>query len=77
MESRPIFLSMAAIDGKKAEQNQWLPKELFPLRTHRIAASRRSDYGYEFPFVQRKRYVRKSGGLSLQGVIGVMDMFEF
>ena len=77
MESRPIFLSMAAIDIEKAEANRWLPGKLFPLRTHRIAASRRSDYGYEFPFVQCKRYVRKSGGLSLQGVIGVMDMFEF
>lgn len=52
MENKPIFLSMAAIDGKKAEQNQWLPKELFPLRTHRIAASGRTDDRYEFSLVQ-------------------------
>lgn len=39
MENRLIFLSMAAIDEKRAEENQWLPDDLFPLVTHRIAAS--------------------------------------
>ncbi len=44
MENKPIFLSMAAIDGEKAVQNRWLPEELFPLAAHRIAAPRRADY---------------------------------
>ena len=42
----------AHIDGKKAEQNQWLSGKLFPLRTHRIAASGRTDDRYEFSLVQ-------------------------
>lgn len=43
MENRLIFLSMAAIDEKRAEENQWLPDDLFPLVTHRIATSGRTD----------------------------------
>ena len=49
MENKPIFLSMAAIDGKRAEENRWLPEELFPLVTHRIAAPGGTDYRGEFP----------------------------
>lgn len=49
MENRLIFLSMAAIDEKRAEENQWLPDDLFPLVTHRIPAARRSHDGCEFP----------------------------
>lgn len=43
MENRLIFLSMAAIDEKRAEENQWLPDDLFPLVTHRISTARRTD----------------------------------
>lgn len=49
MENKPIFLSMAAIDGKRAEENRWLPEELFPLVTHRIAAPGGTDYCGELP----------------------------
>ncbi len=52
MVTKLIFLSMAAIDHKKAEKYQWLPSELFPLLTHRIAASGRPDDGDELSFVQ-------------------------
>lgn len=68
---------MAAIDGKKAEQNQWLPRELFPLRTHRIAASGRTYDGDEFTFVQTKGNVCKSRCFSVQRMIGVVDIFQF
>ena len=68
---------MAAIDIEKAEANRWLPGKLFPLRTHRIAASGRTHDGDEFAFVQCKRYVRKSGSLAVQGMVGIMDVFEF
>ena len=37
MENKLIFLSMAAIDEKRAKENRWLPDNLFPLVTHRIA----------------------------------------
>ena len=37
MENRLIFLSMAAIDENRAKENRWLPDQLFPLVTHRIA----------------------------------------
>lgn len=77
MESRPIFLSMAAIDIEKAEANRWLPGKLFPLRTHRIAAAGRSHDRYEFALVQCEGYVCKSGSFSVQSVVGVVDMFEF
>ena len=50
MENKLIFLSMAAIDEKRAKENRWLPDNLFPLVTHRIPASRRSDNGRELPF---------------------------
>lgn len=47
MENKLIFLSMAAIDEKRAKENQWLPDNLFPLVTHRISAPRRADHGRE------------------------------
>lgn len=48
MENRLIFLSMAAIDENRARENRWLPDQLFPLVTHRIAASGRSHDSGEF-----------------------------
>lgn len=75
MENKPIFLSMAAIDGKKAEQNQWLPKELFPLRTHRITAPGRADDCDEFSGQYRKGKVRQRLCLAFRTVICVMDIF--
>lgn len=50
---------------------------MFPLLNHSIAAAGRTYDRDEFAFVQRERYVRKSGRLAFQGMIGVMDMFEF
>lgn len=52
MENKLIFLSMAAIDEKRAKENQWLPDNLFPLVTHRIAAAGRPDDGGEFSFLK-------------------------
>lgn len=77
MENKPIFLSMAAIDGKKAEQNQWLPKELFPLRTHRIAAPRRTYNSDKFSFCEGKGDASKCRGFPFEVVIGVMDILKF
>ncbi len=54
MENRLIFLSMAAIDEKRAEENQWLPDDLFPLVTHRIAAAGRTDNSSKFSGGKRK-----------------------
>ena len=50
MENKLIFLSMAAIDENRARENRWLPDDLFPLVTHRIAASGRADDGRELSF---------------------------
>ena len=69
MVTKLIFLSMAAIDHKKAEKYQWLPSELFPLLTHRIAASGRPDDGDEFSFVQGKRDVCEGGRLDRKSVV--------
>lgn len=54
MENRLIFLSMAAIDENRAKENRWLPDQLFPLVTHRIAAAGGTDYGDKFAFSQGK-----------------------
>ena len=77
MENKPIFLSMAAIDGKKAEQNQWLPKELFPRRTHRIATAGGAYDRYKFSFFETKRDVCKCRSFPLERVIGVVDILQF
>lgn len=77
MVKKRIFLSVAAIDRERAERYRWLPSYMFPLLTHRIAASGRTHDGDEFAFVQCKRYVRKSGSLAVQGMVGIMDVFEF
>lgn len=47
MENRHIFLSMAAIDENRARENRWLPDQLFPLVTHRIAAAGWTDHSRE------------------------------
>lgn len=59
MENRLIFLSMAAIDEKRAEENQWLPDDLFPLVTHRITAAGSSNYGNKFSLFHSKIYTIK------------------
>ena len=77
MESRPIFLSMAAIDIEKAEANRWLPANMFPLRTHRIATAGGTDDCYEFSFSESKGDVRESRGFSFKVMIGIMDILQF
>ena len=57
MENRLIFLSMAAIDENRARENRWLPDQLFPLVTHRIPTSGRSDNGGKFSGGKLKRNI--------------------
>lgn len=75
MENRLIFLSMAAIDEKRAEENQWLPDDLFPLVTHRIAASGRSDDSCEFAGRQGKCNAGQCLSFTLRCVIGIGYIF--
>lgn len=77
MENKPIFLSMAAIDGKKAEQNQWLPKELFPLRTHRIAAAGWSHDGNEFAGGNGKGDISQCCSFTFQCMVSIIDILKF
>lgn len=75
MENRLIFLSMAAIDEKRAEENQWLPDDMFPLVTHRIAAAGRTDDSGKFSGAQGERYIGQSFGLPVRCMVGIVDIF--
>lgn len=77
MGRKPIFLSMAVIDLKKAEKYQWLPAGMFPLLTHRIAAPRRPDDRHELPLVQGERDVSERRRLPVQSVISIMNILKF
>lgn len=64
MENRLIFLSMAAIDGKRAEKYRWLPgildrqkDGLFPQLNHCIAAAAGTDNCQKIAFVNREIYI--------------------
>lgn len=77
MENRLIFLSMAAIDRKKAAENRWLPDKLFPRLTHRIAAPGRTYNGNKFSFSEGKGDAFKRRSFPFEVVIGVMDILKF
>lgn len=68
---------MAAIDEKRAEENRWLPDDLFPLVTHRIAASRRSYYRGELAGGKRKRNIGQGFCFPVQCMIGITDIIQF
>lgn len=64
MGNKPIFLSMAAIDGERAGRYQWLPEilgrqenGLFPQQYHSIAAPTRPYDCQKIAFVNRKIYI--------------------
>ena len=77
MESKPIFLSMAAIDGEKAAKNRWLPEKLFPQLTHRIAAAGGADYRCKFSGGECERDIGQSLCLPVQCMIGITDVGQF
>lgn len=81
---KPIFLSMAAIDGERAEKYRWLPErlgrqgdELFPLQNHRIAASARTDNRQKIALMNRKIYIMERGGFSLHRMVGITHVSDF
>lgn len=76
MENRLIFLSMAAIDRKKAAENRWLPDKLFPRLTHRIAAAGGTHDRNELTGKYGKGNITKCFGFSFQIVICVIDIFK-
>lgn len=77
MENRLIFLSMAAIDENRARENRWLPDQLFPLVTHRIAAAGRTDDGGESAGSKRKGNIPQCRCLSFRCMVGVIYIFQF
>ena len=84
MGNRLIFLSMAAIDGKRAEKYRWLPQilgtqkdDLFPQLNHCIAAATGTDNRQKITLMNREIYIMKRGGFSLHCMVGIAHVLDF